>query len=682
MTNHTTSSGENKMKKGCLLFLIIIIAIPLIYIFVSKHSKESEIQKELDSVEKVFENAEKNEDIHSENQAIKQMDLEKTIRLFHILNDGYSTSKNMYEYLQFLATQDYNGIPDEVLNAEKKLIPLYKEIRAAEYNLNETQKKRYWNAITKSVDLKNVTSSIAQFASGDILSLAKAGVSSGTNFYNEIQKNDEMEENAKKALEKSKDAYLGYLNEYTTLYLKYLAKWNEMCLLRDKAYLAINNGDVNGAIETLKTVLQKYPTDQESKLLLAFCLLYKSQKGVDISNDKRNADEAKDILNQYINDYPDRAAPALVLLGTYYTLKGDDVKAATLFDQSSVEYPREAEQLLDMYNSYNYRNYILKSKEGHVVVEHYKSMMEGFGFYSPNFQKAMIAYNKENYSKAKEEILKHFFRRGNQDVYDYLISDMKFVERYMPKILDMIFAEHSFLDLQTYNPTIAFSDKLAIEIENRSDRRLSNVRLFICLHMTDMYADDYLVKKMETTINNIEPHSKANFGKLQLNYELYGKQKNRVEDIVSARAIIMTDSLIIWVDDDKIKRTSISEKMGVKRFSKATYNQLASNCSYEMKNKEGLLSGVVKSKKMVFHFPRSLDVLNPYFSFSELNNKDAVHPQSVILNGNNIEVSFEKQSSFSSKTVPLYVSTLEGKGYFDVTFDADGNITKMSTFKH
>ena len=223
---------------------------------------------------------------------------------------------------------------------------------------------------------------------------------------------------------------------------------------------------------------------------------------------------------------------------------------------------------------------------------------------------------------------------------------------------------------------------LAVEIENRSDKRLSNVRLFICLHMTDMYVDDYLVKKMETTINNIEPYSRANFGKLQLDYDLYGKRKNSVQDIVSARAIIMTDSLIIWVDEDKIKRTNISEKMVRKRFSKSTLFQLTTGCSYEMKEKEGLFSSMVGSKKIVFHFPRQLVVLNPFFSFGELNSKDAVLSQSVLLNGEHIDVSFEKQTAFALKTVPLYVSTIEGKGYFDITFDAEGNITKMSAFKY
>ena len=307
------------MKKGCLLFLIVAIAVPVAYLLISNHSKKVEIQKEIDSVETVFENAEKEERKSPEPRESKPLDLEKTIRLFHILNDGYSTSKSMFEYLQFVAAQDYSGIPDEVLEAEKKLLPLYKGIRTAEYDLNETQKRRYWGAIKNSVDLKTVTSPIAQIAATGgfdptaFVSLATMGITSGTNFYSEIQRNDEIEKSAKKALEENKEAYLSYLSEYTVLYLKYLAMWNEMCLLRDKAYLAINNGDIDGALESLNAVLQKYPTDSESQLLKSFCLLYKAEQGIGVSGDVHNADNARDILNQYVKEHPDRAAPALLL---------------------------------------------------------------------------------------------------------------------------------------------------------------------------------------------------------------------------------------------------------------------------------------------------------------------------------------------------------------------------------
>ena len=223
-----------------------------------------------------------------------------------------------------------------------------------------------------------------------------------------------------------------------------------------------------------------------------------------------------------------------------------------------------------------------------------------------------------------------------------------------------------------------------------------NVRLFLCLHLTDMYKDEYQVKKMETTVNNIEPHSVADFGRLQLDYEIYGKKKNSVSDIVSVRAVIMTDSLIIWVDEDKVKRTNILDKIGSRMNRKSFENKdffymdktwngkrfadfVRSATSAEMKDRKGLLGSVMGSKNMAFHFPRILDGLNPYFSFGLLNNKDAVMPVSVVLNGDHIDVEFEKQTAWTNTVKPLYISSAEGVFYMDVSFDANGDPRIMST---
>ena len=206
--------------------------------------------------------------------------------------------------------------------------------------------------------------------------------------------------------------------------------------------------------------------------------------------------------------------------------------------------------------------------------------------------------------------------------------------------------------------------------------------LFLCLHLTDMYKDEYIVKKMETTVNNIEPHSVADFGKLQLDYEIYGKKKQNVADIVSARAIIMTDSLIIWVDEDKVKRTNILDKMKNKKWDGKQYAKaVRTGATFEMKEKDGFLSSMMGSKSIVFHFPRILDGMNPYFSFGPLNNRNAILPASVILNGDHIDVEFEKQSSFANTVKPLYISSAEGAFYVNVSFDGNGDVKGISEVK-
>lgn len=703
-----------KLRLGCLSFIVIVIITVVVITTIRNNRLDKEIQKEVQAVETAFDNTQAStsapkqaslqDNTVSEYDPTTPIDLEKTIRIFHILNDGLSKTSTMHEYLKFVATQDYRGVPKEVLEAKKKILPYYASIRRAEEKLDDAEKHRLWKSVLQSENLTSEKSPLGaailsaaegSFSPSAIHKLTIQSLATGKEVFENIKKNEDIVKESKEALEKNQDAYIDYLSNYTKLYIKYMTEWNQLCLARDNAYIAIHNADYNGAIHQLKEILAKYPNDKESTILLAYTLLVEKITSPVVSETYNNIDNVESILNAYITHNPEYSAPALVLLGAFNMLKGNEQVAKNLYDQSAVEYPRQAEHLLDMYNSYNYRNYMLKSVEGQFVLEMYKSMMEGYGFFSPNFQKAMLAYEKADYAKAKEEIFRHFFRRGNQGVYDYLISDMVFVEKHMPKILDMIFEEHSFLDLQAYNPTMSFSDKLAVEIENRSDKRLSNVRLFICLHLTDMYKDEYIVKKMETSVSNIEPHSKADFGKLQMNFELYGKKKEKVEDIVSARAIIMTDSLIIWVDQDKVKKSSIKERIAKRKTSKQAFENinviyanhsisgkeilsaLNSSVTFETKKKEGL-GGIIGGKNIVFHFPRVLDAIKPYFSFGKINQREAIYPTSFILNGNSIDVEFEKNANFTSRKQELYISSQYGDLFMNVTFDENGEPKEIS----
>ena len=138
------------------------------------------------------------------------------------------------------------------------------------------------------------------------------------------------------------------------------------------------------------------------------------------------------------------------------------------------------------------------------------------------------------------------------------------------------------------------------------------------------------------------------------------------------------------MDEDKVKRTNVLDKIKKRTdqwTGKLFVDFVRSGSSVEMKNKDGLLSSVIKSKNIVFHFPRALDGLNPYFSFGQLNNKDAVMPVSVILNGDHIDVSFEKQSSFAGTVKPLFISSADGVFYMDVSFDENGEVKDISEMK-
>jgi hypothetical protein len=100
-----------------------------------------------------------------------------------------------------------------------------------------------------------------------------------------------------------------------------------------------------------------------------------------------------------------------------------------------------------------------------------------------------------------------------------------------------------------------------------------------------------------------------------------------------------------------------------------------------MKEKDNLLGSVMGSKNIVFHFPRILDGLNPFFSFGQLNNRNAILPQSVILNGDHIDVEFEKQAAFANSVKQLFISCAEGEFHLNVSFDEKGEVKGISEAK-
>jgi len=169
-------------------------------------------------------------------------------------------------------------------------------------------------------------------------------------------------------------------------------------------------------------------------------------------------------------------------------------------DQAAMEYPRQTEALTDLLDSYRSRTYLNKTPEGQYLLRLYRSTMEGYGMFSPNFLKSKYYAQKGMMEESKNEIFNHFFRRGNQGIYDCLLSDMQFCEDYLYSSFKQLLMEHSFIDVAITPATDwKFSDKddeIQVSINNRSDIDLENVRIFLCIHYTDMYKDEYDVVKV------------------------------------------------------------------------------------------------------------------------------------------------------------------------------------------
>ncbi len=639
-------------------------------------------------------------------------------------------SEDFMSYLEYVAKQDFSRVAPEVLEQKKKLFPILQRL----YELQ----KEYKELDDVWMLMRSATSGATTFASevnpvgiiGSMLTgdatLSTVSVGSGmdkakTAAFEEYEKQKELKRQLEREIEAVRMSYVEYLEDYAPVYYKYMQEWDALCLKKDKAYIDLYGGQPMAAYNQSQEILKEYPTNREALLLKGLSLIQMSSEvgnseilsssmEYDLSQSLKGADEAialadsvlagvvtehsapdertelqmeaEATLDQYVKLYPSRSAPALVLKGLLYREQGEIAKAVSYFDQASMEYPRQAAALTDLLDSYKARTYLNKSAEGKYLLRLYRSTMEGFGIFSPNLLKANYYAQKGDTQKSKEEIFNHFYRRGNQGVYDCLLSDMQYCEENMYSSFRQILLEQSFLDVAvepTTNWTLADKeDEIKVTINNRSDIDLENVRIFLCLHYTDMYKDEYDVQKLPS-VNIIKHNDKTEIGVVKLNYE-----DKKYNDITRIRAIAMTDDKICWIDNVNYKymkaaqaagSTSPSGKFvmpakqqlledfnvdngklqsiiqeGMKVYGTVSDGNLWNDMKRDVKN---LVTG--KDKKLRIELPRILTLIDPVFSLHQLNDKDkAVRPSENYLSGSNIRLKFDYEPK-QDETIPLYI---------------------------
>ena len=636
-------------------------------------------------------------------------DIEETVRILNGLEAAQSQSDDFYSFLEYMAKQDYSRVPADVLRAKERILPILQKMFDLQKQYDELDDiwmlvRSASTGVTDFAESANPIGVLSSIFTGDpmgTVSVNKSLAEAKTAAFEQYENDQKLKASLKEEIDNLRMAYIDYLTEYAPVYFKYMKEWDRLCLDRDKAYLDVYAGRTVDAYNAVDKVLSKYPDNREAMLLKALTLIQLSptnanaqagtlQSSADIErNDSLVAPpsdklaEAEAVIENYTELYPERSAPALVLRGMISLKEGNESKAMSYFDQASVEYPRQAEALTDLLDSYKNRSYLNRSSEGKYLLKLYRSTMEGYGMFSPNLLKAKHYADGGNTDKAKEEIFNHFYRRGNQGVYDCLLSDMQYCEEHMYSTFKQILMEQSYIDVSV-EPTAEWlvskkDDEVKVTINNRSDVDLENVRIFLCLHYTDMYKDEYDVVKCPT-INIIKHHDKTEIGTVKLNYE-----DKRYDDIAHVRAIAMTDDKICWIDDVNYKYTRAYEqsKQAGKQPS-ATAEQLTPREQFlrdfkvdaddlaqavktgikvygDVKNGDKSLWESVsdiwssKDNKLKIELPRILSLIDPVFSLKPLKDKDsAILPEENFLNGNNIRLKFDYEPK-DGDTIPLYI---------------------------
>ena len=670
-------------------------------------------------------------------------DLEETIRILNSLEIAQTQSETFDDFLLYMAKQDYSRVAPEVLRAKVKFFPVMQRM----YQLQKEHKEfsTLWmvarsvaaggQTLRENVDMAGVGLAVVSASAGigmeGGMEAASQSLSAVNVAANAVFDHYAEEQKLKKELEKQittvKEQYVNYLSEFAPVYYKYMKEWDKLCLNKDKAYLDIYSGRAEDALNGVNAVLDQSPNNREGLLLKSLCLIelgkINEEEGIQFrlpfdierlsSDTMKNVDiknpyfrTASFTLNNYLSKYPEKSAPALLLQGVLQMNMGNAQSALSYFDQSAIEYPRQAVELTDLLNSYRSRTYLNKSVEGLYLLNLYKSTMEGFGLFSPNFYKAKYYTSKGDLNSSKEEILKHFYRRGNQGVYDCLLSDMKFCEDFLYSSFSPIVPEKSFIDVSISAASkmlvISKDDEIQVSLNNRSDHDLENVRVFLCIHYTDMYKDDYDVVKVPITKNRIGKHEEVDLSTVKLDYN--GK---KVSDITHVRAIVMTDDKICWVDEVKEKDRKVIEHFAAKYsrsnvIDNARQNYLSDlsvdvstlkkaieesiringsattleSASLALKSwaKSGMsaITGMLTSDDKVkstlegvweetsgsdlkIELPRLLTFIDPEFSINPIQDEEVgVRPYESFLAGSYIKLKF-KYTIEAGKTVPLYI---------------------------
>lgn len=701
------------MKRGLfylfLLFIFLGVIAILLWHFNFLKLQESEVYQPSQEFKPAFEALEADSPMDN-----PEYDLEETVRAMNALEVAQCHSADFVSYLEYVARQDFSRVAPEVLEQKKKLFPILQrlyELQKEHKELNDVWMlmRSATSGASSFVEEVNPIGVIGSMITGDPLT-GTVSVAGGVDKAQEVAFEEyEKQKDLKKSLEREMEAlrlkYVEYLEGYAPIYHKYMQEWNALCLVKDKAYLDLYGGDPIDAYNRTEEILKSYPENREALLLKSFALIEIASNfspaadssmvaltpsfHADLNSESKPKQsiseffvEAESTLDNYIQLYPARSAPALVLKGLLYRSLGDNAKAINFFDQASVEYPRQAAALTDLLDSYKSRAYLNSSAEGKYLLRLYRSTMEGFGIFSPNLLKAKFFAQQGDVENCKEEIFNHFFRRGNQGVYDCLLSDMQYCEENMYSSFKQILLEQSFLDVAVEPVTNWHlgdkDDEIKVVINNRSDIDLENVRIFLCLHYTDMYKDEYDVQKLPS-VNIIKHNDKTEIGVVKLNYE-----NKRYNDITRIRAIAMTDDKICWIDNVDYKYMKASE-MAVKENKSNSHlatlkqqlledfdinnDKLLSiiedgikiyasvsdgNLWHDMKNDvKNLVTG--KDKNLRVELPRILSIIDPVFSINEINSAvKSIRPTENYLSGSNICLEFDFQPN-EEDSLPLYI---------------------------
>ncbi|MEZ4461667.1 MAG: hypothetical protein R3E66_18475 [bacterium] len=589
------------------------------------------------------------------------IDIDKTVRVIHAIDTALQSQGDLRSYLQYMAKQDYRGVDPQVLEARQRILDILMKLYAQQTQI-ENQEATYTVTRTLLSALSLVEADFSVTTPGAALDQEQV-----KGLLKEMRKQQEERRELLDGLTELENELLVVMTQYSEVYYAQIAKWDALCLLRDRAYLATEEGNWNAALEAADAAIATAPNEVEAHLIKAWALIEmaNSVEGPQLS-------QAVALLNTYMKDHPDRTAPALVLLGMA-TAKAGDTKTATLhFQQASAYYPKQAAMLTDMMDPYKARSFLRKSKEGIAILDRYNATMVGAGAFSPDLHLARIYFDEGDEASGRKKILDHFSRRRNQEQWELILEDLKYCTDQLGAHFEQILEEDSHLFLQAKPALIGSS--LNVSVSNQSDRALRNATLLLAIRFTDMHRDDFEVFKVGETVPVVPAKQETDFGSLDVAFDVFGQTKG-VDDIVLTRSILITDDAVVWVDSDAYRLAQARPVGAAKPTAQATPN---TSWFGAMKISPETLANLVESNAKVdvdlglgkddlsLVLPRELAWLDPVFRVGE---SLTTAPSKNQLEQGGIRLEFADLANFDEPQKPVRVVAHSRYGSLELLVD-------------
>ena len=612
-------------------------------------------------------------------------DIDQTIRVIHEIDLAMQEQQSLEEYLAWAAKQDYADVAPDVLAKRKQILDILMRLYAKQVAAEDQE--AMWEVTS---ELLLSAFSVVQLTGEASLVNPAAGLAVDREQAQQLLTDLKSERAAHKQLLADISAIETELMEamvdYGEVYYHYVEEWDQLAVLRDRAYLAAHNGDWEATAAAAELAIQRAPREREAHLLKAMAL-------IELDNEE-NAEEIQDLLTGYIDEHPDASAPALVLLGVHQARRGDARQAQLSFQQSAAYFPKQADALTDMVDPYKMRSFLRKSREGSFIVELYRSTMLGAGYFSPDLQLAKMLFDQGDLEGGRQKVLDHFARRRTQKQWDFVVSDIAFCHELLGPHFWEIFPEETYLDLQASPSMMGMGSALNVSVENRSERTLHNATLLLAIQFTDMYAGDYEVLSTPATVPSVLALDTTDFGSLDVDLTVDGAEKT-VSDIVHTRAVLISDEAVSWVDTPAYKLAELKElaekrktraamaRAGTQQ-DKAVEHPLARRHPRFQPTMDALVQSAsevarvqMESKygadNLVVTLPKELSILRPAFRLRY--GETLYEAKDNVITGETIELRFQGVENFDADEAgaPEDVELLMASPFGDVVFSWKNN---------